>query len=92
MLSEHCDEAANNVFFKQAVDTNGFLDKVIMDKSGANYARLRSPILGGHFETLRNVFVGSVIYFLAGSIAIFCKVGSSFLGCVANIHKAQSRT
>jgi len=92
MLSEHCDEAANNVFFKQAVDTNGFLDKVIMDKSGANYARLRSPIFEGHFETLRNVFVGSVIYFLAGSIAIFCKVGSSFLGCVANIHKAQSRT
>jgi len=49
-----------------------------MDKSGANYAWLRSLILGGHFETLGYVVMGSVIFFPAGSIAIFCKVGSSF--------------
>jgi putative transposase len=40
MLSEHHDEDAATAFFKQAINNNGFPDKVVMDKSGANYAGL----------------------------------------------------
>jgi putative transposase len=40
MLSERRDEAAATAFFKQALDANGFPRKVVMDKSGANYAGL----------------------------------------------------
>ena len=40
MLSEIRDEAAATAFFKQAINNNGFPDKVVMDKSGANYAGL----------------------------------------------------
>ncbi len=40
MLSEHRDEAAATAFFKQAIDANGFPSKVVIDKSGANYAGL----------------------------------------------------
>ena len=42
MLSEHRDEAAATAFFKQAIDANGFPNKVVMDKSGANYAGLEN--------------------------------------------------
>ena len=42
MLSERRDEAAATAFFKQAIDANGFLNKVVMDKSGANYAGLEN--------------------------------------------------
>jgi len=42
MLSEHRDEVAANAFFKQAIDANGFPKKVVMDKSGANYAGLEN--------------------------------------------------
>ena len=42
MLSEHRDEAAATAFFKQAIDANGFPQKVVMDKSGANYAGLEN--------------------------------------------------
>jgi putative transposase len=42
MLSEHRDEAAAIAFFKQAIDANGFPNKVVMDKSGANYADLEN--------------------------------------------------
>jgi transposase-like protein len=38
MLSERRDEEAATAFFKQAINNNGFPDKVVMDKSGANYA------------------------------------------------------
>jgi putative transposase len=34
MLSEHHDEDAATAFFKQAINNNGFPDKVVMDKSG----------------------------------------------------------
>jgi putative transposase len=37
MLSECRDEDAATAFFKQAINNNGFPDKVVMDKSGANY-------------------------------------------------------
>ncbi|SCN47439.1 Mobile element protein [methanotrophic endosymbiont of Bathymodiolus azoricus (Menez Gwen)] len=40
MLSERRDEDAATAFFKQAINNNGFPDKVVMDKSGANYAGL----------------------------------------------------
>ena len=40
MLSEHRDEEAATTFFKQAINQNGLPDKVVMDKSGANYAGL----------------------------------------------------
>ena len=42
MLSEHRDEAAATAFFKQAINANGFPNKVVMDKSGANYAGLEN--------------------------------------------------
>jgi hypothetical protein len=38
MTYEHGDEATANGFFKQAINANGFLQKVIMNKSGGNYA------------------------------------------------------
>jgi putative transposase len=40
MLSERRDEDPATAFFKQAINNNGFPDKVVMDKSGANYAGL----------------------------------------------------
>ena len=49
MLSEHRDEAAAIAFFKQAIDANGFPKKVVMDKSGANYAGIENitkPTMG----------------------------------------------
>ena len=42
MVSEHRDEAAATAFFKQAIDANGFPSKVVMDKSGANYAGIEN--------------------------------------------------
>ena len=42
MLSDHRGEAAATAFFKQAIDANGFPNKVVMDKSGANYAGLEN--------------------------------------------------
>jgi len=58
MLSEHRDEEAATQFFKQAINNNGFPDKVVMDKSGANYAGLANInlllILAG-FATLIDI-------------------------------------
>jgi putative transposase len=42
MLSEHRDEAVATAFFKQAINSNGLPEKVAMDKSGANQARLEN--------------------------------------------------
>ena len=42
IVSEHRDEAAATAFFKQAIDANGFPSKVVMDKSGANYAGIEN--------------------------------------------------
>jgi putative transposase len=42
MLSEHRDEEAATAFFKQAINANGFPNKVGMDKSAANYAGLEN--------------------------------------------------
>ena len=40
MLSEQRDTKAARRFFKQAIDTNNMLEKVVIDKSGANLAGL----------------------------------------------------
>jgi putative transposase len=42
MLSEHHDEAVATAFFKQAINMNGLPNKVVMDKSGTNYAGLEN--------------------------------------------------
>jgi hypothetical protein len=45
MLSERRDEDAATAFFKQAINNNGLPDKVVMDKSGANY-RIKNNVFG----------------------------------------------
>ena len=40
MLSEHRDEEAATRFFKATIENNGWPEKVVIDKSGANYAGL----------------------------------------------------
>jgi putative transposase len=42
MLSEQRDEVAAIAFFKQAINNNGSPHKVVMDKSGANYAGIEN--------------------------------------------------
>lgn len=42
MLSEHRDEAAATAFFKQVINSNGLPEKVMMDKSSANFAGLEN--------------------------------------------------
>lgn len=42
MLSERRDTAAARRFFKQTVGTNGVLERIAIDKSGANLAGLQS--------------------------------------------------
>ena len=41
MLSERRDTAAARRFFKRAIGTNGVPDRVVIDKSGANFAGLQ---------------------------------------------------
>ena len=42
MPSEQRDEMAATAFFKQATSNHGFPHKVVMDKSGANYAGIEN--------------------------------------------------
>jgi putative transposase len=42
MLSEHRDEAAASAFFARTIKTNGWPEKVVIDKSGANLAGLQN--------------------------------------------------
>ena len=42
MLSEHRDEAAASAFFARTIDNNGWPEKVVIDKSGANLAGLQN--------------------------------------------------
>jgi hypothetical protein len=53
MLSERRDEDAATAFFKQAINNNGFPDKVVMDKSGANYASLANPFTLIYVSSIR---------------------------------------
>lgn len=53
MFSEHRDEAVVTAFTKRATNKNGFPDKIVIDKSGVNFAGLqnmdRALILHGWF-------------------------------------------
>lgn len=53
MLSERRDLAAGRRFFKQAIDTNGVPDQVVIDKSGAYMIRKgQLPVKGANaFQT-----------------------------------------
>lgn len=42
MLSEQRDADASTAFFKRTIETNGLPEKVVIDKSGANFAGLRT--------------------------------------------------
>ena len=42
MLSEHRDEAAASNFFARTIGNNGWSEKVVIDKSGANFAGLQN--------------------------------------------------
>ena len=42
MLSEHRDEAAASAFFTRTIKNNGWPEKVVLDKSGANLAGLQN--------------------------------------------------
>jgi putative transposase len=42
MVSEHRDETAATAFFKKTIDANVFPGKVVMDKSGANFAGIEN--------------------------------------------------
>ena len=42
MLLERRDEAVATVFFTHAIGKNGFPDRVVIDKSGANFAALQN--------------------------------------------------
>jgi len=42
MPSEHRDEAAATAFFPRKIGNSGFPDKVMIDKSGANFAGLQN--------------------------------------------------
>ena len=68
MLSEHLDEAAATVFFTRAIGNNGFPDRVVIDKSGANLAGLENMncllILNGWFwliEVLQLKYLNNII-------------------------------
>jgi putative transposase len=42
MLSKKRDEAAATAFFARTISNNGFPDRVVIDKSGANFAGLEN--------------------------------------------------
>ena len=89
MLSELRDEAAAKAFFKQAINQNGFPDKVIMDKSGANYAGLVNInlllILAG-FATLTD---NCQIKYLNKTIVSLKKITKTMMG-FKDFHSAQA--
>ena len=68
MLCEHRDEAAATAFFSRAIGNNGFPDRVVIDKSGANLAGLENMncllILNGWFwliEVLQVKYLNNII-------------------------------
>jgi putative transposase len=68
MLSEHRDEAAATAFFTRAIGNNGFPDRVVIGKSGANLAGLQKMncllILNGWFwliEVLQVKYLNNII-------------------------------
>ena len=68
MLSERRDEAAATAFFTRAIGKNGFPDRVVIDKSGANFAGLQNMncllLLNGWFwliEVLQVKYLNNII-------------------------------
>ncbi len=68
MLSERRDEAAATAFFARAIGINGFPDRVVIDKSGANLAGLHNMncllLLNGWFwliEVLQVKYLNNII-------------------------------
>ncbi len=68
MLSEHRDEASATAFFARAIGNNGFPDRVVIDKSGANLAGLQNMncllLLNGWFwliEVLQARYLNNII-------------------------------
>ena len=68
MLSKHWDEAAATAFFTRVIGNNGFPDRVVIDKSGANLAGLQNVncvlILNGWFrliEVLQVKYLNNII-------------------------------
>lgn len=68
MLSERRDEAAATAFFARAIGNNGFPDRVVIDKSGANLAGLQNMncmlLLNGWFwliEVLQVKYLNNII-------------------------------
>ncbi|WP_424934706.1 IS6 family transposase [Amaricoccus macauensis] len=68
MLSERRDEAAASAFFARTIEANGWPDKVVIDKSGANLAGLETMnillILSGWFwliEVLQVKYLNNLI-------------------------------
>jgi putative transposase len=68
MLSDHQDEAAATAFFTRVIGNNGFPDRVVIDKSGANLAGLQNMnyllILNGWFwliEVLQVKYLNNII-------------------------------
>jgi putative transposase len=68
MLSGHRDEAAATAFFTRVIGNKGFPDRVVIDKSGANFAGLQNMncvlILNGWFcliEVLQVKYLNNII-------------------------------
>jgi len=68
MLSEKRDEAAATAFFARTISNNGFPDRVVIDKSGANFAGLENMkcmlILNGWYwliEVFQVKYLNSII-------------------------------
>ena len=68
MLSEQRDEVAASAFLTRAIGNNGFPDRVVIDKSGANLAGLQNMncllILNGWFwliEVLQIKYLNNII-------------------------------
>ncbi|MCZ4354600.1 IS6 family transposase [Roseovarius aestuarii] len=68
MLSERRDQAAATAFFTRAIGNNGFPDRVVIDKSGANLAGLQNMncllLLNGWFwliEVLQVKYLNNII-------------------------------
>ncbi len=68
MLSERRDEDAATAFFKKVIQSNGFPNKVVIDKSGANLAGLQNMncllIMSGWFwliDILQVKYVNNII-------------------------------
>lgn len=68
MLAERRDEAAATAFFTRTIQSNGWPDKVVIDKSGANLAGLENMnillILSGWFwliEVLQVKYLNNIV-------------------------------